>query len=110
MSTWTNHYRIAIPTELIPLGNKAAALFDPHGGGLFTFTSANAPEDSPTHCLIRTQLVNGYQDLLAAPRDSVEWFDLLSSMAIEKELPTLTFEEVEMLCAEILFDGECEGL
>ena len=106
MQTWTDYYRLAIPSALIPLGNKAAALFDPHGGGAYTFTDANAGD----YCLIRTQLVDGYQHMLAAPRDPVTWFDLLGSMAIEKALPALTLEEVETLCTEILFDDECDTL
>lgn len=110
MHPWTEHYRLAIPAALIPLGNKAAALFDPHGGGQYTFTVANAPADNPTHCLIRTQLVDGYQHLLKAPRDPATWFDLLSALADEKGLPALTLEEVTTMCDAFLFDDECDIL
>ena len=110
MSLWTDYYRIAVPAELIPLGNKAANLFDPNTGGALTFTVPNVPEAEPTHCLIRTQLVDGYQHLLKAPRDPQQWHVLLGQMALDRGREALTLPEIEILCGAILFDDECDPL
>ena len=109
MTTWTDTIPLAIPADLIALGNKAAALFDPDTGGAQTFPEANAPIDNPTHSLIRTQLIAEFVPMLQH-RDPAIWHPILAQMAEERGREALTLEEVTTLCASLLFDTECDSL
>ena len=106
---------IAVPAINRDLGNKAAALFDPNTAGELTFPEPNAyiegegPE--PTHCLIRSQLVTDFVPMLSLPyRTADVWEGVLAQMAQERGKEMLTRAEIELLCAELLFDGECDNL
>jgi hypothetical protein len=124
---WTpDYYRIAVPSDMIPLANQVAALFDTDTGGDQTFTVANVgfrefpegfdpeidelPPIMPTHCLIRTLLVEGYQDFLGPDRDVNAWHQLLLAKAGGDQTLAPTLEEVQALADVFLFDDECDGL
>ncbi len=124
---WTpDYYRIAVPSDMIPLANQVAALFDTDTGGDQTFTVANVgfrefpegfdpeidelPPIMPTHCLIRTLLVEGYQDFLGPDRDVNAWHQLLLAKAGGDQTLAPTLEEVQALEAVFLFNDECDGL
>ena len=109
MPTWTEPYSLAIPAEYIALGNKAAALFDPDVGGALTFPPANAPESNPTHSMVRTQLVSEFVPMLQN-RDPDLWHPVLLEMAESRGRESLTRDEIETLCAVLLFDTECASL
>lgn len=116
MSDWTpTKLPIAIPGEHRDLGNKAAALFDPNTEGEKTFPEANAYIDGagpePTHCLIRSLFVTDFVPMLSLPyRTADVWEGVLAQMAQERGKEMLTRAEIELLCAELLFDGECDNL
>ena len=125
MTTWTNtKLSIAIPVQITrngeiidvrKIGNDAARLFDPNTEGEKTFPEPNAyiegqgPE--PTHCLIRSQLVIDFVPMLSLPyRTADVWEPVLAQMAQERGKEMLTRAEIELLCAELLFDSECDNL
>lgn len=125
MTTWTQtKLPLAIPAEHRGLGNKAAALFDPNTEGSKTFPAENAyaipdgydPETdtldtTPTHCLIRTQLVTEFVPMLSLPyRTADVWDGVLAQMAEERGKPMLSSEEIELLCEVMLFGAECDNL
>ncbi len=109
---WTpDYYRIAVPSDMIPLANQVAALFDTDTGGDQTFTVANAGfSGTPTHCMIRTLLVEGYQYFLGPDRDVDAWHALLLAKVGGNQALAPTLEEVQALADVFLFDGECDGL
>ena len=131
MSEWTpTKLPIAVPGDYRGLGNKAAALFDPNTAGELTFPEPNAvmmnppPEwfgdetdpmydlyGEPTHCLIRSQLVTDFVPMLSLPyRTADVWEPVLAQMAQERGKEMLTRAKIELLCAELLFDSECDNL
>jgi hypothetical protein len=125
MTTWTtNKLSLAIPVEHRDLGNKAADLFDPNTEGFLTFPEPNAyavpdgfdPETdtldtTPTHCLIRTQLVTEFVPMLSLPyRTADVWEPVLAQMAEERGKEMLTRAEIELLCDVLLFGAECDNL
>ena len=116
MTTWTpTKLPIAIPAEHRALGNKAAALFDPNTEGDKTFPAPNAyiegQDPEPTHCLIRSQLVTDFVPMLSLPyRTADVWEPVLAQMAERRGKEMLTRAEIELLCAELLFDSECDNL
>ena len=113
MTTWTHALRLAIPAtpELVAIGNQVAAIFDPDVGGAQTFTDANRIETPMgDYHLIQTQLVEGYDVMLRSPRDPQLWFGALSHMAEARGRPMPSYDEIEAVCAAVLFDDECDAL
>ena len=113
MSEWTPRYRLAIPADpvLVAIGNQVAAIFDPDTGGAQTFTDANRIQTPiGDYHLIQTQLVSGYDVMLRSPRDPQLWFGALSQMAEARERQMPSYDEIEAVCAAVLFDNECDAL
>ena len=124
MSDWTpTKLRLAIPGHLRTLGNRAAGIFGPNTQDDQTFPPPNAvvtpegwnpdtdpiPEGEPTHCLVRSQFVLAFVPMLET-RDPDQWEPILAGMAEMRGRDPLTREEIETLCAELLFDDECANL